>query len=228
MLRAALRIFFRWLYHRGAWSYDLVAAVVSLGRWRAWVLSVLPYLHGTRVLEIGYGTGHVQAALRERGVQIFGLDASIYMARQAKKRLLRAEKTHRTKRRQRQNFGYAQHTLAVGLAGQAPFPAHAFDQIVATFPSEYIFQADTLHELRRLLTPDGEVLILPMAWLRGNQPLERAAAALFRITGQSAPQDTDWQALLGARFASAGFTLKTEMLSTPGSTLLLLRLRPIP
>ena len=35
------------LYHPLAWSYDWVAALVSAGKWRDWVLTSLPYLKWT-------------------------------------------------------------------------------------------------------------------------------------------------------------------------------------
>jgi ubiquinone/menaquinone biosynthesis C-methylase UbiE len=50
-----------------AWSYDLVAAVVSLGQWNHWVGSVLPYLPGVNILEIGHGPGHLQRLLKRFG-----------------------------------------------------------------------------------------------------------------------------------------------------------------
>ena len=76
-----LRSFFFVLYHQFAWTYDLVAATVSLGRWKDWVRSALPYLSG-RVLEIGFGPGYLQLSLFELGIPAFGLDESRQMARQ--------------------------------------------------------------------------------------------------------------------------------------------------
>ncbi len=205
----ALQTFFRWLYHRGAWSYDLVAAAVSLGRWQDWVLSTLPWLPGPRVLELGFGPGHLQTALCARGVQVFGLDASAHMAQLARRRVQPCR-------------------LVLAQAQAAPFAAAAFDQIVATFPSEYIFQPRSLRELRRLLRPGGELLILPMAWVTGSAPWERAAAALFRITGQSGPRRADWQALFAPPFRQAGFDLQTRLLDLPSGSVLLLHARPHP
>ena len=123
LFRSFLGLFFRLLYHPFAWTYDFVAAVVSLGRWQAWVQSVLPYLKG-RVLEIGHGPGHLQISLHAHGFLAVGLDESRQMSRQAASRL----------RRQ----GYPVN-LARGVAQQLPFQNTSFDTIVATFPSEYIF-----------------------------------------------------------------------------------------
>ncbi len=65
-MKTLLRFFFRLLYHQFAFTYDLVAATVSLGRWKDWVLSVVPFIEGTRILEIGHGPGHLQRALLEQ------------------------------------------------------------------------------------------------------------------------------------------------------------------
>jgi len=136
------------------------------------------------------------------------------------------------------DFGYAQSRspqtrtgertsphLLVGYTQKCPFAANSFDQIVATFPTEHIFMPQALSELQRILRPGGELLILPMAWITARSLWARAAAALFRVTGQNAPQNTDWQALFEPRFTAAGFSLQIEILSQPGSQLLLLTAR---
>ncbi|MEW6241946.1 MAG: class I SAM-dependent methyltransferase, partial [Chloroflexota bacterium] len=55
-----LRVFYHWLYHPFAWVYDFVAAVVSLGRWNEWIMTVMPLIEGTRILELGHGPGPLQ------------------------------------------------------------------------------------------------------------------------------------------------------------------------
>ena len=82
-LAASLNTFFHLLYHQFAWTYDWVAAIVSLGRWKDWISATLPYLDGPLVLEIGHGPGHLQVALQAKGIQAVGLDASAQMGRQA-------------------------------------------------------------------------------------------------------------------------------------------------
>ena len=67
-MRPLLRFFFYLLYHSFAFAYDLVAASVSLGRWKDWVLSVVPFIEGNRVLEIGHGPGHLQRGPAQPGL----------------------------------------------------------------------------------------------------------------------------------------------------------------
>ncbi len=64
LIQRFLRVFFHLLYHPFAFAYDLVATVVSFGKWNEWVLSVIPFISGTRILELGHGPGHLQLALR--------------------------------------------------------------------------------------------------------------------------------------------------------------------
>ena len=150
LLASFLRTFFKLLYHQFAWTYDWVAAFVSLGKWETWILSALPYIQGPKVLEIGHGPGHLLLALTENGINAVGLDESIQMGRQAYHRLL-------------QN-GFSS-LLINGMAQHLPFPDSNFHQVVATFPSEYIYYPQTLTEIHRVLTSGGELLALPVAWI---------------------------------------------------------------
>jgi SAM-dependent methyltransferase len=85
-----LRSFFKLLYHQLAWSYNGVAAIVSLGSWQTWILSTLPYLPGPRVLEIGFGRGNLQAALYPRVAWSVGIDESRQMVEFTHKKLRKA------------------------------------------------------------------------------------------------------------------------------------------
>jgi ubiquinone/menaquinone biosynthesis C-methylase UbiE len=202
----ALRAFFYLLYQPMAWSYDLVAALVSAGRWKDWVFSVLPYVEGERVLEIGHGPGHLQAALIQKGITTFGLDASPQMGRLAAGRLRRIGLTPRLVR------GYTQ-TL--------PFPENTFDQIVSTFPAEFIAAPETLAECYRTLKPGGEFLVLPAAWITGQSLLDRGLAALFRVTNQAPEWDPRWT----EPFSGAGFQVQVTWITQKSWKLVVLRAR---
>ncbi len=210
-MRFLVRLFrfvFTLLYHQFAWSYDLIAAIVSLGRWQDWVMTVLPHLDG-RVLELGFGPGHLQVALHEKGVQAFGLDESRQMARQAAGRLARAGFSAR---------------LARGCAQALPFPAEFFDHVAATFPSEYIFDPRTLAEIHRVLKPGGSLVIAPVAWITGGRLLERMAAWLLRLAGLDLAARS-WRPVIEARFIAAGFEVRSEIVKAPGGQVMLILAR---
>ena len=211
-IEGLFRLFFRLLYHQFAWTYDLVAAVVSLGRWQDWVRGVLPFIKGRQVLELGPGPGHLQVTLNEKGFQSYGLDESRQMLRQCG-RLLR-----RNSLQSRLSRGYAQNL---------PFRAGCFDTVLATFPTEYIYEPATLSEVRRVLTPDGRLVLLPVAWITGASLPERLAAGLFRLTGQAPERRGELPAVVIDRFAAAGFQVRTETIAMNGSLLLFLLAEPI-
>ena len=201
-----LRVFFHLLYHQFSWAYDLVAWVVSIGRWKGWVLSALPYLTGPDVLEIGHGPGHLQIALNQSGISGFGLDESKQMGHQAQRRLNRQ--------------GYCPR-LINGLSQHLPFPNNRFSQVVSTFPSEYIFDPQTLAEIYRVLIPGGIAIILPWAWITGDRSIDRAAAWLFRVTGET----PIWDDHLLEPARTAGFSVSSEAVNLASSRLLFLHLR---
>ena len=209
LIASILRYFFKLLYHPLAWSYDLVAATVSLGRWKDWGQTVIPFLNGTRILELGHGPGHLQRSLRDLGLFAVGLDESSQMGRLANRNL------HR--------IGYTQTDLTRGLAQQLPFPTSSFESIVSTFPAEYIFEPQTLAEVRRVLHPGGHFVVLPVAWLTGRNLLERGLAWLFQITGEGSPAIAEYiQPRMQDLLNQAGFEAKFEILEVESSQVLII------
>jgi ubiquinone/menaquinone biosynthesis C-methylase UbiE len=205
LLLSLFRLFFHLLYHPFAWTYDLVAATVSLGRWRGWVMSALPYLDG-RVLEIGFGPGHLQQAMEVRGLTAFGLDESRQMGHLARQGLRRKGLPVRLAR------GYAQHL---------PFLSGVFDTVVATFPAEYIFDTVTLAETYRVLVSGGRLVLMPVAWITGRSLLERLAAWLFKVTGEAGAIEAILPSIRRSLQAS-GYKVRHELVECPGSRVLVI------
>lgn len=207
-----LVIFFHLLYNQFAWTYDFVADIVSLGRWKSWVLSLIPYLENSEILELGHGTGHLQITLHELGFSPIGIDASPHMVRIAATRL------------KRKGFPLQ---IALGNSQHLPYPNQHFRYIVATFPSEYIFDPMTVQEVWRVLDGGGELVVLAVAWLTGEKWLDRIAAWLFRITGQ-APEtlSVDFMDRFRRQTDAAmvrGFQFNTEYIELQDSKLMLVR-----
>jgi SAM-dependent methyltransferase len=199
LLNRSLKFFFARLYNQWSWLYNPVAEIVSLGMWRHWVLAVLPYLTGPRLLELGHGPGWLQLALHQRGFAVCGLDASYSMNCRAVVLLRR--------------FGFSP-VVVNGYAQLSPFLPGSFDQVVSTFPSDYIFAEHTLREVWRILKPAGSFLVLPLAWITGNSLPQRLAAALFRLTNQA----PDWDDRLLDPLRQAGFSpVSAERLAVFGA-----------
>lgn len=187
---AFLRLFFRLLYNEFAWTYDVVAWVVSLGHWTAWGRTTISHLRGERVLELAHGPGHLLVAMQKRGLAPMGLDLSPYMGRLARRRLRKAG-------------------LAVPLirarAQALPFCDGCFDSVVSTFPTEFILDPATLRETARVLQADGRLVVAAWARLIERDPLSRFIGWLYRVTGQAEPLPGGGEAVL----AQAGFTART-------------------
>jgi ubiquinone/menaquinone biosynthesis C-methylase UbiE len=96
-----------------------------------------------------------------------------------------------------------------GYAQSLPFLEDYFDQIVATFPTEYIQAPETLAEAYRVLRSGGSLVVLPVAWITGKRLTDRGTAALFRITGQAPEWDDHWL----EPFSKAGFQTEVEKIN---------------
>jgi ubiquinone/menaquinone biosynthesis C-methylase UbiE len=199
-----LRLFFRLLYGKFAWTYDFVAAFVSGGRWIEWTRSVTGFIQGPRILELGFGPGHLLLTLLNEGHQAFGLDSSPQMLRMAQKKFANV---------------MSRPGLVYGVGQSLPFAGAKFNNVVSTFPTAYIFQADTLAEINRILVPGGTLVILLSAWITDRSLISRFLAWLFRITGQVPPDNFDVNNLLSP-FRAAGFIAQTRWVELPTSRLL--------
>jgi len=212
-VKTFLRFFFHLLYHQFAFTYDLVAAAVSFNRWKDWVMSVLPFIEGKRILEIGHGPGHLQRILLSRNLFTVGIDESAQMGRLAKRNLRRSVLSARSP----QLVDYAQINLTRGIAQRLPFRNNAFDMVVATFPTEYITDPNTLAEVKRCLSDRGRLITLPAA-IPKNPFLDW----LFRVTHQSPNEAVDIvETRFREPFVRAGFRTEIKILDVKSGSLLI-------
>ena len=212
VIRYLLKIFFNLLYHQFAWTYDWVAELVSLGRWKSWVYSVLPYLENSKVLELGCGPGHLQLALWRKKTFTFGIDSSRSMVRLAVARL---------------NKNSQPANIIQGKAQHLPYPDRSFNKVVVTFPSDYISDYETLSQAWRVLDNSGELIILPAAWIKGKYWWDKFAAWTFRITGQAPIFDAlnnfeENQIYPLSTLREIGFKIDTEIIELESSKLILI------
>jgi ubiquinone/menaquinone biosynthesis C-methylase UbiE len=190
---------FRLLYNELAWLYDPVSWLVSLGHWRQWQRTALPHLpRQGRVLEVGFGPGHLLVDLAAAGYQPMGLDLSRAMLRQARRRL------------RRQGVPLA---LCRGLASALPFATEAFDAVVLTFPAPFVYDRDWIRHLARVLRPGGRLVVVEQAWFTRRDPLAHGLEWLYRITGQRGPTS-----VLHSLLEAAGLTAWRETAKVDGSS----------
>jgi ubiquinone/menaquinone biosynthesis C-methylase UbiE len=196
-----VRFGFRLLYNEMAFTYDGVSNIVSLGAWRCWGRAALKHLHvepGKRVLELAHGTGNLQLDLITAGYRTIGYDLSSYMGHIAKAKL-----------RER---GYPINLIR-GKAQQLPFLDEAFAAVVSTFPTDFIFQAETLREVYRVLQTDGQFIIVPNGVLTGRSLSSTGIEWLYRITGQRGNTTSN----VADFFATYGFNIELTTEACPRS-----------
>ncbi len=193
---------FHLLYYQLAWTYDLIAWSVSFGQWADWRRLALPFLRPGPTLELAYGTGAFLVDMHQAGYTPVGIDLSPYMARLTARRLRR-------------------HHLLLHLnqarAQAMPFPSAHFVNVVATFPTDYIMQPDTLAEIQRVLadSPEqpGQLVIVFEGQLRGPWPLRPFIEWLYRITDQrSLPPAKPLR-----QVAAQGFTARWQTVEQNGA-----------
>jgi len=208
-----VRFGFRLLYYELAWTYDLVSWLVSLGEWGRWQQAALPFVQGPTVLEIGHGPGHMLIELQSAGRTVIGVDLSPHMGRQAQRRLRRKELPANLIRAKVQDL---------------PLQTAVFHTVLATFPTDYIVDPESLVAIYRVLRADGRLVVVPEGHLTGHGLLHRLIDWLFRLTGQrsgafSVDEAHNWPdpelwTPFRQRFVAAGFQVTIEQIQFERST----------
>ena len=125
---------------------------------------MVPHIHGTRVLEIGFGTGELLGELAGlQSIHVTGLELSPQMQAVAVRRL--ADQGEGAPRVQ-------------AAAGTMPFGDRSFDTVVATFPAPYILEPATLAECARVLQGGGRLVVAGL-WVRVRNASCAAACRCF-------------------------------------------------
>jgi ubiquinone/menaquinone biosynthesis C-methylase UbiE len=163
------------LYNELAWMYDPVSWMVSLGHWDAVRKWALDYLVGSRVLEVGFGTGELLLELARKDVRVVGLDPSAAMHHQTRNKL---------------HHSGLHVPLIRGKTQNMPLASHSFDSIIATYPAGYIFDPATWSEVARLLRSGpgapakkggGRFVVVGIGISSTDKPLRSETHFLFRL-----------------------------------------------
>ena len=117
--------------------------------------------------------------------------------------------------------------LVLGTAEYLPFRPRSFPVIVATFPSNYITDNQTLQQIWRTLEDGGRLIILPAAWITGTGLLDRLAAWIFSVSGESPPiNDSSLPGSIPFSFdglVEAGFNVTHELIELNSSKVLIIQ-----
>jgi len=200
--RWLVQLGFHLLYYQLAWTYELVAWSVSFGQWADWRRLALLFMQPGRTLELAYGSGVFFMDMLKAGNRPVGIDLSPYMARQAGRRLGR-------------------HSFAIPLgrarAQALPFPSNVFANVVATFPSDYMLEPQTLAEIYRVMQEPvstragGRLIIVAEGQLRGPWPIRPFIDWLYKITNQrSIPPAKPLRLLTAHNFEARWQTVEHE------------------
>src|SRR5438874_6709236 len=138
--------FFETLY-KNRYLYRFASTVPFAGQWRVWQRLVLPRIYGNDVLELGCGLGDLLADMIEAGYTCRAVEPSPAMAEAARETLRRRKLSEKA-------------WVIQGSAQHLPFSNASFDTVVSTFPSEYIYDSDTIAEVDRVLRPGGRLVVV--------------------------------------------------------------------
>ena len=140
------KLLFETLY-KNKYLYRFASSVPFAGQWRVWQRLVLSRIRGHDVLELGCGLGDLLVDMSEAGYLCLAVEQSPQMVRATRDTLQRRKLDKKV-------------TIIQGSAQHLPFSNASFDTVVSTFPSEYIYDPDTIAEVERVLRPGGRLIVI--------------------------------------------------------------------
>src|SRR6266550_4201465 len=143
----SLRKFLFETLYKNKYLYRFASNIPFAGQWRIWQRLVIARLQGHDVLELGCGLGDLLADMSEAGYLCHAVEHSPQMVK-ATRETLQRRKLHKKA------------IVIQGSAQHLPFSNESFDSVVSTFPSEYIYDPDTIAEVERVLRPGGRLIVV--------------------------------------------------------------------
>ncbi|WP_009630346.1 class I SAM-dependent methyltransferase [Synechocystis sp. PCC 7509] len=147
------------LLYNNRYLYWFASTIPFAGQWRIWQRLVLSRMKGNSALEIGCGLGDLLADAIEAGYKCFAIEQSEEMVDAARHNL------------QQRHLGKPD-CIIQGLSQNLPFPNCSFDNVISTFPNEYIYDSKTISEIKRVLRPNGRLIIVFAAKLLPVNPVQ--------------------------------------------------------
>jgi len=157
------------LLYRNRLLYWLASTIPFAGQWRVWQRLALAHLTGPDVLEAGCGPGKLLADLVAAGYACAAVDRSPQMLAAARAEL------------RRRGFAAAATPILLASVQQLPFPDASFDDVVSTFPTDYIADPQALREIARVLRPGGRLIVVLGAELLPTTPLLWPSVGVQRL-----------------------------------------------
>lgn len=175
--RRLVRWGLRLLYTRFAFAYDAVSAAVSRGEWRDWTRATIPFLQGTRILELAFGTGNFHLDLYSAGFTPVGIDLSPSM--------------HAVTRGKFRHSRRGMPRLAQARVQELPFPDGAFSSLVMTFPPGFVYDLNAMRELWRVAEVRGRLVWVDAPMIYPRDAWSSFLHWLFAYTGEDSGAGTN-------------------------------------
>ena len=140
------KLLFETLY-KNKYLYRFASSVPFAGQWRVWQRLVLSRIRGHDVLELGCGLGDLLVDMSEAGYLCLAVEQSPQMVKATRDTLQRRKLDKEV-------------TVIQGSAQHLPFSNASFDTVISTFPSEYIYDPDTIAEVARVLRQGGRLIVI--------------------------------------------------------------------